>query len=70
MSIPTSRHNKLSSVAHRIADLLARQPDLRQTEIARALGEHDSTVLRALPILDDEGVRLAEDDRGRLSLAE
>ena len=70
MSVPTPQHNKLSSVAHRIADLLARQPDLRQTEIARALGEYDSTVLRALPLLDDEGVRLAEDDRGRLSLAE
>ncbi len=62
--------NKLTRVALKIIDLLHRQPDLRQTEIARELGEHDSTVMRALPVTDILGVRLAEDDYGRLSIAE
>ena len=61
---------KLSSAAQRIVELLTRQSELRQTEIARALGEHDSTIMRALPNLEAKGVRLAEDDNGRLSLAE
>ncbi len=62
--------NKLTRVALKIIDLLHRQPDLRQTEIARKLGEYDSTVMRALPLTDTLGVRLAEDDYGRLSIAE
>lgn len=62
--------HKLAQVAQKIATLLEQKTDLRQTEIARALGEHDSTVLRALPRLEQMGIRLAEDDRGRLSLAE
>jgi len=39
-------------------------------EIASALGEHDSTVMRALPIVESMGVRLSEDDKGRMSVAE
>lgn len=66
----SSPQRKLPSVAQRIVELLTRQPDLRQTEIASALGEHDSTVSRALPLLEARGVRLAEDDRGRISMAE
>ncbi len=62
--------NKLTRVALTIVDLLHRQPDLRPTEIARKLGEHDSTVMRALPLTDTSGARLAEDDYGRLSIAE
>lgn len=65
-----SPQRKLPSVAQRIVELLARRPDLRQTEIASALGEYDSTVSRALPLLEERGVRLAEDKRGRISLAE
>jgi DNA-binding IclR family transcriptional regulator len=61
---------KLTEVARRIAQLLARQPGLRQAEIARELGEHDSTVLRALPIAEALGIRLTEDAHGRLALAE
>ncbi|MDW8325583.1 MAG: MarR family transcriptional regulator [Anaerolineales bacterium] len=63
-------NRKISSVAQRIVELLARQPNLRQSEIAAALGEHSSTVMRALPKLEAQGIRLAEDDEGRLSLAE
>jgi DNA-binding IclR family transcriptional regulator len=62
--------NKLTEVALEIAALLARQPNLRQTEIARALGEHDSTVMRALPVAEALGIRLAEDATGHLALAE
>jgi len=34
--------------------------------IARQLGLHRSSVTRALPALEEAGVLLAEDDRGRL----
>ncbi len=64
------RGNKLFEVAIRIIVLLSQEPDLRQAEIARALGEHDSTVMRALPTVEALGVRLAEDEEGKLSLAE
>ncbi len=70
MTGKSSQSSKLSSAAQRIVELLTRQPELRQTEIARALGEYDSTIMRALPNLDAKGIRLAEDDQGRLSLAE
>ncbi len=62
--------NKFMEVALKIVDLLAKRPDLRQTEIARALSEYDSTVMRALPVVEALGVRLAEDENGKLSLAE
>lgn len=61
---------KTTELARRIADLLAREPELRQTDIARKLGEYDSTVMRTLAHLDEFGIFLAEDEAGRLSLAE
>jgi DNA-binding IclR family transcriptional regulator len=64
------RNNKLAQVALRIVALLAQESGLRQTEIARKLGEHDSTIMRALPYTEELELRLAEDDEGRLSLAE
>jgi DNA-binding IclR family transcriptional regulator len=64
------RGNKLLEVAIRIIVLLSQEPDLRQAEIARRLGECGSTVMRALPYTETLGVRLAEDEQGRLSLAE
>lgn len=62
--------DKLVEVAFKIAVLLSEQPNLRQTQIARELGEHDSTVMRALAQMDQLGLRLAENDQGQLSLAE
>jgi len=62
--------SKLQEVAQRIADLLTTQPALLQTEIAQALGEHDSTIMRALPWAEALGLRLAEDEEGRISLAD
>lgn len=70
MSENSTLNRKPPSVAQRIMELLARRPGLRQSEIAAALGAHNSTVLRALPRLEAQGIRLAEDDRGRISLAE
>jgi DNA-binding IclR family transcriptional regulator len=65
-----SPNSKLRQVALRVARLLAARPNLRQTEIARALGEHDSTIMRALPVAEELGIRLTEDAAGRLALAE
>ncbi len=70
MSSTQTHVGKLRAVARKIVALLARQPNLRQTEIASALGECDSTIMRALPIVESMGVRLSEDDKGRMSVAE
>jgi DNA-binding IclR family transcriptional regulator len=43
-------------------------PDQRPGFLARRLGLDRSTVMRDLPALEERGVLLAEDDRGRLSL--
>ncbi len=39
-----------------------------QADLARELGVPRSTVLKDLPLLEDAGVMLAEDTRGRLTL--
>ena len=52
-----------------IERLLRQHPEgLRQSEIARRLGLHRSTVMRDLPTLEEMGVLLVEDDRGRIGL--
>ena len=47
---------------------IANYPDERPGFFARLLGLDRSTVMRDLPALEERGVLLAEDDRGRLSL--
>ncbi len=48
--------------------LLRQHPEgLKQSEIARRLGLHRSTVMRDLPVLEEVGILLAEDNRGRLT---
>ena len=48
--------------------LLRQHPEgLKQSEIARRLGLHRSTVMRDLPALEEAGTLLAEDDSGRLT---
>ena len=48
--------------------LLRQHPEgLKQSEIARRLGLHRSTVMRDLPALEEVGILLAEDNRGRLT---
>ncbi len=52
----------------KIERLLRQHPKgLKQSEIARQLALHRSTVMRALPVLEEAGTLLAEDDRGRLT---
>ena len=41
---------------------------VRQSDLARALGVPRSTVLRDLPALEALGLLLMEDEKGRLSL--
>ena len=62
--------NKMAELSIRIKQLLAREPDLRQAEIAGRLGEYDSTVMRTLAHMEEAGILLAEDGQGRLSLAD
>lgn len=52
----------------RMAALIAAQPGIRVADLARLLQLERSTVLRRLPALEDAGILLAEDERGRLSL--
>ena len=62
--------NRSKNVARlrRLEQLLREHPKgMKQSEIARSLGLHRSTVMRDLPALEDIGVLLAEDDRGRLT---
>ena len=53
-----------------IVRLLAQRPKMTRSEIAHALHVGRSTVFRSLPMLEEQGVRLVEDDQGRLSLDE
>ncbi len=49
--------------------LVAQSPDgITQAELARALGVSRATVCKDLVQLEQRGVRLAEDDAGRLSV--
>jgi uncharacterized membrane protein len=51
-----------------IASLLAGNPNMTQSEIARQLRVDRSTVLRSLPMLEERGIMLVEDDQGHLSV--
>ncbi|MCW5850790.1 MAG: MarR family transcriptional regulator [Anaerolineae bacterium] len=51
-----------------IADLIKEQPGLTPAGIAEALGLDRSAVTRILPALEDQGILLEEDERGKLSL--
>lgn len=54
----------------RIVALIQERPGLRQVDIARALGIRPCAVYVALPNLEARGVLLAEDETGRLYIAE
>lgn len=51
-----------------IARYVERHPHCKPIEIARELDLHPSTVTRSLPALEEAGILLSEDDRGRLFL--
>ncbi len=46
--------------------VVEREPGLKPGQVARKLGIARSTVLRALPALEDAGLLLCEDNRGCL----
>lgn len=52
----------------RMAQLVEREKGITQAELARRLDVHRSTVGKDLVTLEERGVLLAEDERGRLSL--
>lgn len=52
----------------RMAEIVERRKGISQAELARQLGVHRSTVGKDLVQLEERGVLLAEDERGRLSL--
>ena len=49
-----------------IWEAVNRAPGARPAQVAGALGIHRSSVMRALPALDDAGLLLYEDERGGL----
>lgn len=57
-----------SNRVEEIARYVEEHPHSKPIEIARELELHPSTVIRSLPALEEAGILLSEDDRGRLSL--
>lgn len=51
-----------------IAQTIRDNPNRKPGWIARLLGLDNKTVMRALTQLEDQGMLLAEDDRGRVSV--
>lgn len=50
-----------------IAEVIQEHPGIKASAIAEKLELHRSAVIRALPALEEEGILLLEDDKGRLS---
>ena len=51
-----------------IAQTIRDNPNRKPGWIARLLGLDNKTIMRALTQLEDQGMLLAEDDRGRVSI--
>jgi len=51
-----------------MARVIQQHPDITQAELARQMNVPRSTVKRDLPTLEQAGILLAEDERGRLAL--
>jgi Mn-dependent DtxR family transcriptional regulator len=56
--------DRLQTIAQTIRD----NPNRKPGWIARVLGLDNKSMMRALAQLEDQGVLLAEDDRGRVSV--
>ena len=61
-----NKHIKRERLEH-MAEVIEQQPGISQSELAGQLGIPRSTVKRDLPTLEQVGILLAEDERGRLS---
>ncbi|MDZ4719411.1 MAG: HTH domain-containing protein [Roseiflexaceae bacterium] len=53
----------------RIIELLENHKELSPAQLADRLGVPRSTVLRDLPVLEERGIILQEDDDGKVSLS-
>ena len=51
-----------------MAEAIEQHPGISQSDLARQLGIPRSTVKRDLPMLEQAGILLAEDEQGLLSL--
>ena len=51
-----------------IWDYVERHPGCRQSHIAAALGAYRSTIMRQMPVMEEGGFLLWEDDNGGLYL--
>lgn len=60
--------NRKSTEYETMAQLIEAQPGIRISELAARLGLERSTILRRLPAMEEAGILLAEDPKGRLSL--
>ncbi len=54
----------------RLVDLVMLQPGITQAELARKLNVNRSTIFKDLTRLAELGIRLAQDDDGKLYLAD
>ncbi|NOK63953.1 MAG: hypothetical protein GFH27_549319n133 [Chloroflexi bacterium AL-W] len=59
-----AKHERLIT----IVAALTKTPGQTQSELARLMGVHPSTIEDDLRKLEEEGILVQEDDRGRLSL--
>lgn len=51
-----------------MADLIEDEPGITQSELARRMDVSKSTILRRLPVMEESGVLLSEDEQGGLWL--
>jgi DNA-binding transcriptional ArsR family regulator len=60
--VRTTHQNRLEAIWR----VVAQEPGMKPGRIAHKLGVHRSSVMRALPALEERGLLLSEDRRGRL----
>lgn len=61
-----SRWSKKEPDLEAMNDAVAENPGMSARDLARLLGVSASTITRRLPSLEEAGILLAEDEKGRL----
>jgi DNA-binding IclR family transcriptional regulator len=61
-----SHWTKKESDLEAMNDTIVQNPGISARELARQLGVSASTITRRLPSLEEVGILLAEDDKGKL----